>query len=228
MDDHNLYGMFWPYMWDFLRIPHLQTARFFMFFQFWRDQSFSLPDIFHSWGTLYQHFLKLLTSRNKDEDLTMACHLWFSNKTTTGYHLKIYYFITNLLKLGLNHHNMGLGQTTYDFPIWMRGETSSSSSDVNFLVGDIQGNSRNSMSATPNQRISVNVPNISLAKTPNLWEFSVGFNNSGWADWFWWLLQFLLDLAASVPLWYAMFSEFPDRVVYGFLDFALSFSSFGI
>lgn len=38
-----------------------------------------------------------------------------------------------------------------------------------------------------------------------------------WADWFWSLLQFLLDLAASVPLWYAMFSEFPDRVVYGFL-----------
>lgn len=57
---------------------------------------------------------------------------------------------------------------------------------------------------------------------------SFGFNNSGWADWFWSLLQFLLDLAASVPLWYAMFSEFPDRVVYGVLDFALSFSSFGI
>lgn len=134
MDDHNLYCMFWPYMWDFLRIPHLQKARFFMFFQFWRDQSFFLPDIFHSWGTFYQHFFKLLTSRNKDEDLTMACHLWFSNKTTTGYHLKIYYFITNLLKLGLNHHNMGLGQATYDFPIWMGGENSSSSSDANFLI----------------------------------------------------------------------------------------------
>eukprot|EP00435_Cladocopium_sp_Y103_P043429 s2442_g12.t1 len=40
---------------------------------------------------------------------------------------------------------------------------------------------------------------------------------SSWADWFWWLLQFVLDLAASVPFWYAMFSEFPDRVVYGVL-----------
>lgn len=111
-----------------------------MFFQFWRDQSFFFCQIFF---IAEEHFTSifflLLTSRNKDEDLTMACHLWFSNKTTTGYHLKIYYFITNPLKLWLNHHNMSLGQATYDFPIWMRGEDPSSSSDVNMLVGDIQG-----------------------------------------------------------------------------------------
>lgn len=48
-------------------------------------------------------------------------------------------------------------------------------------------------------------------------ESSEEFGACRWADWFWWFLQFLIDLAASVPLWYAMFTEFPDRVVYSFL-----------